>query len=189
MGCGESKDVLPEKGSSDRRGSENNDVVDVTNKPQAGTSIVPVDDYHQTKDYDDLIYIATKREIKVTIQTSTKAGIAAGLAVMSGTLVAGPVGAAVGGAVGTVMAVSMSRNTIGLNQLLQDTPPEKRGEIIKLFTQSFKEEFNDAINSNAELKLLVGGMTPIGMIRYMVERNILQNEQVQKLDTILSKIV
>ena len=38
------------------------------------------------QDYEDLQYLATKREIRVTIRTSTKAGVAAGLSVMAGTL-------------------------------------------------------------------------------------------------------
>ncbi|CAJ1952093.1 unnamed protein product [Cylindrotheca closterium] len=143
---------------------------------------------YDAKDYEDLIYLANKREIKVTIQTSTKAGLAAGLSVMAGTLVAGPVGAAVGGAVGTAMAVGMSRNVVGLNKLLQDTPPKKRGQIIQCFTESFKEEFMDTINGSPELKLLLRGGSPIGVVRYMVEKDIIQNDQAKRLDGILAKV-
>eukprot|EP00521_Asterionellopsis_glacialis_P009695 CAMPEP_0195287662 /NCGR_PEP_ID=MMETSP0707-20130614/4634_1 /TAXON_ID=33640 /ORGANISM="Asterionellopsis glacialis, Strain CCMP134" /LENGTH=169 /DNA_ID=CAMNT_0040347439 /DNA_START=33 /DNA_END=542 /DNA_ORIENTATION=+ len=144
-------------------------------------------EYNQ-KDYDDLLYLANKREIKVTINTSTKAGIVAGLAVMGGTLVAGPVGAAVGGAVGTAMAVSMSKNVVGLNQLLNDTPQEKRREIIMLFSEAFREEFTETINGNPELKLLMRGGTPISVVRYMVEKDIIQDENAKKLDGILTRI-
>jgi len=147
-----------------------------------------IDDNYNEKDYDDLIYLANKREIKVTIRTSTKAGIVAGLAVMGGVIVAGPVGAAVGGSIGTAVAVSMSRNVVGLNKLLEDTPVEKRGEIVKIFTESFQEEFRDAIESNAELKLLMRGGTPISVVRYMVEKDIIQSEHATKLDGILTKV-
>jgi hypothetical protein len=143
---------------------------------------------HNAKDYDDLIYLANKREIKVTIQASTKAGIAAGLAVMGGVLVAGPIGAAVGGAVGTVMAVGMSRNTVGLNKLLEDTPREQRGDVVKLFTEAFRDEFQDTIQGNPELKFLLRGGTPISVVRYMVERDIIKDQNVKKLDGILTKI-
>jgi len=132
--------------------------------------------------------LANKREIKVTIQASTKAGLAAGLSVMAGTLVAGPVGAAVGGAIGTAMAVGISKNVVGLNQLLEDTPPNKRGEIVKCFRESFKEEFLETINDNPELKLLLRGGSPIGVVRYMVEKDIIQSEQAKRLDGILTKI-
>ena len=143
---------------------------------------------YNEQDYDDLIYLANKREIKVTIRTSTKAGIVAGLAVMGGVIVAGPVGAAVGGSIGTAAAVSMSRNVVGLNKLLEDTPVEKRGEVVKIFTESFQEEFKDTIENNAELKLLMRGGTPISVVRYMVERDIIQSEHAKKLDGIMTKV-
>mmetsp|Transcript_30453 Transcript_30453/g.73035 ORF Transcript_30453/g.73035 Transcript_30453/m.73035 type:complete len:119 (+) Transcript_30453:77-433(+) len=115
-------------------------------------------------------------------------GLAAGLSVMAGTLVAGPVGAAVGGAVGTAMAVGMSRNVVGLNALLEDTPENKRGEIVQCFRESFKEEFMDTINGSPELKLLMRGGSPIGVVRYMVEKDIIQSDQAKRLDGILTKI-
>lgn len=140
-------------------------------------------------EYEDLIYLATKREIKCTIRKSTQAGIAAGLSVMAGTLIAGPVGAAAGGAIGTALAVSISKNIVPLNTLLEQTPPENRGEVIKLFNESFKEEFMDTIDSSPELKLLLSGRHPIGVVRYMVERNLIKNEKLEKLDGILSKVM
>mmetsp|Transcript_9211 Transcript_9211/g.13116 ORF Transcript_9211/g.13116 Transcript_9211/m.13116 type:complete len:170 (+) Transcript_9211:231-740(+) len=168
MGCGGSKDAA---------------------KPTTATAeIVAAKAEYNEKDYADLIYLANKREIKVTIQTSTKAGIVAGLAVMGGTLVAGPVGAAVGGAMGTAMAVSMSKNVVGLNKLLEDTPREKRGDIVKLLSEAFREEFTDTINGNPELKLLLRGGTPISVVRYMVEKDIIKDENAKKLDGILTRI-
>lgn len=143
----------------------------------------------QEAEYDDLVHLATVREIRCTIRTSTQAGLAAGLSVMAGTLVAGPVGAAAGGAVGTAIAVSMSKNIVPLNRLLEQTPPEKRGEIIKLFNEAFKEEFTETIEGNPELKLLLNGRTPLGVVRYMVDRDLIQNEKLEKLDGILSKVV
>jgi hypothetical protein len=140
-------------------------------------------------EYEDLIYLATKREIKCTIRKSTQAGIAAGLSVMAGTLIAGPVGAAAGGAIGTALAVSISKNIVPLNTLLEQTPPENRGEVIKLFNESFKEEFMDTIDSSPELKLLLSGRHPLGVVRYMVERNLIKNEKLEKLDGILSKVM
>ena len=168
MGCGSSKPTIKTKpGSSNATGQ-----VVVYNE----------------KDYDDLVYMANKREIKVTIQTSTKAGIVAGLAVMGGTLIAGPVGAAVGGAVGPAAAVGLSRNVVGMNELLENTPKEKRGEVIQAFTESFQEEFMDTINNSPELKLLLRGGTPIGVVRYMVEKDIIQSDQAKRLDGILTLV-
>jgi hypothetical protein len=108
---------------------------------------------------------------------------------MAGTLVAGPAGAAAGGAVGTALAVSMSKNIVPLNKLLEQTPPEKRGEVIKLFNEAFREEFMDTIENNPELKLLLTGRTPLGVVRYMVDRELIQNDKLQKLDGILSKVI
>ena len=153
------------------------------------TSVRPPLTPEQEAEYDDLVHLATVREIRCTIRTSTQAGLAAGLSVMAGTLVAGPVGAAAGGAVGTAIAVSMSKNIVPLNRLLEQTPPEKRGEVIKLFNEAFKEEFTETIEGNPELKLLLNGRTPLGVVRYMVDRDLIQNEKLDKLDGILSKVV
>lgn len=143
----------------------------------------------QMAEYDDLEYIAKKRQIKCTIRRSTQAGLAAGLSVMAGTLVAGPVGAVAGGAVGTALAVSISKNIVPLNQLLEETPPEKRGEVLKLFNEAFKEEFMDTIQSSPELKLLLSGRSPLGVVRYMVDRDLIKSEKLEKLDGILSKVM
>ena len=98
------------------------------------------------------------------------------------------VGAAVGGAVGTAMAMNMSKSVVSMNQLLQDTPPAKRGEIVKLLGDSFQEEFRESIQSNPELKLIMGAGTPIAVVRYMVDKELIQNEQMKRLDGILSKV-
>jgi hypothetical protein len=133
--------------------------------------------------------MARKREIKVTIRKGTQAGVAAGLSVMAGVIVAGPVGAMVGGAVGTAMAARIAKNVVSLNDLLDATPPEKRHDVIKAFNQSFKEEFLDTINNNPELKLLMGGASIFGVLRYMVDRDLLQNEQLAKLDGVLRHVI
>ncbi|KAL7512588.1 hypothetical protein ACHAXN_009610 [Cyclotella atomus] len=143
----------------------------------------------QEQEYQDLVHLATVREIRCTIRTSTQAGLAAGLSVMAGTLVAGPVGAAAGGAVGTALAVKMSKNVVPLNKLLEQTPPEKRGEVIKLFNEAFREEFMETIEGNPELRLLLKGRTPLGVVRYMVDRDLIKSDKLQRLDGILSMVV
>eukprot|EP00522_Entomoneis_paludosa_P018145 CAMPEP_0172445442 /NCGR_PEP_ID=MMETSP1065-20121228/5264_1 /TAXON_ID=265537 /ORGANISM="Amphiprora paludosa, Strain CCMP125" /LENGTH=196 /DNA_ID=CAMNT_0013196283 /DNA_START=79 /DNA_END=669 /DNA_ORIENTATION=- len=139
-------------------------------------------------DYENLQHLAMKREIKVTIKKGTQAGIVAGLSVMTGVIVAGPVGAMAGGAVGTAMAVSLSRNTVSLQSLLAETPEEKRHQVIQVFRESFHEEFIDTVQSNPELKLLLGGMTILGVTRYAVDRNLLQGEQLKRVDGILKNV-
>ena len=141
------------------------------------------------QDYEDLQYLATKREIRVTIRTSTKAGVAAGLSVMAGTLVAGPVGAVAGGAVGTALAASISKNVVPLNQLLEQTPPSERKEVLRLFNEAFRDEFVEAIQDSPELKLLLSGHSPLGVVRYMVERDLIKSDKMEKLDRILKKVV
>lgn len=153
--------------------------------PAKSTPLTP----EQHREYDDLVYLATKREIKCTIRKSTQAGVAAGLSVMAGTLVAGPIGAAAGGAIGTALAVSISKNIVPLNTLLEQTPQEKRGEVIKLFNEAFKEEFIDTIENSPELKLVLRGRHPIGVVRYMLERDLIKSEKLEKLDGILSKVM
>ena len=118
------------------------------------------------KDYEDLQHIAMKREIKITMKKSTQAGIAAGLSVMAGVLVAGPVGAVVGGAVGTAMAAKLAKDVVPLTTLLDQTPKENRLEVMNLFRVAFQEEFTETIDSSPELKLLLGGATILGVVRY-----------------------
>lgn len=140
------------------------------------------------QDFEHLQHLAAKREIKVTIRKGTQAGIVAGLSVMAGTIVAGPVGAAAGGAFGTAVAMHMAKDVVSLNQLLEQTPPEKRNEVLQLFRESFREEFTDTIQSSPELKLLVGGTTVLGIMRYAVDRNLLKNDQLERVDGILRKV-
>ena len=141
------------------------------------------------QDFEDLQYLATKREIRVTIRTSTKAGVAAGLSVMAGTLVAGPVGAVAGGAVGTALAASISKNVVPLNKLLDQTPPSERKEVLRLFNEAFRDEFVETIQDSPELKLLLSGHSPLGVVRYMVERDLIKSDKMEKLDRILKKVV
>jgi hypothetical protein len=141
------------------------------------------------QDYEDLQYLATKRAIRVTIRTSTKAGVAAGLSVMAGTLVAGPVGAVAGGAVGTALAASVSKNVVPLNKLLDQTPPSERKEVLRIFNEAFKDEFVETIQDSPELKLLLSGHSPLGVVRYMVERDLIKSDKLGKLDKILKKVI
>ena len=108
---------------------------------------------------------------------------------MAGVIIAGPAGAIVGSLVGGAMAASISQNVVSLNDLLRDTPIAKRKEILQVFQDSFKEEFIDTIQGNPELKLLMGGASIFGVMRYMVDREILQNDQLVRLDKILRKVV
>lgn len=147
-----------------------------------------VTDDVSTTDFEDLQHIARKREIRITVRRGTQAGVAAGLSVMAGVIIAGPVGALVGGIAGTAMAHRMSLNVVSLNDLLIATPASKRHEILKVFSESFKEEFLDTIQNNPEVRLLMNGASIIGIVRYMVDREMLQNEQLTKVDTILKKI-
>ena len=140
------------------------------------------------KDYDDLIFLARKREIRVTIRKGTQAGVAAGLSVMAGVIVAGPVGALAGGAVGTALAARIAKNVVSLNELLEHTPPGERRQVLQLYQESFKEEFVDTIQNNAELKLLLGGMSIFGVVRYMVDKELIHSDQLEWLDGILSKV-
>jgi hypothetical protein len=142
----------------------------------------------EAQDFDNLVYIARKRQVKVTVKTGAKAGLAAGLCVMGGVLVAGPVGAVVGGAVGTAMAASMSHNVITLNDLLEQTPAAKRAEVYHIFREAIQEEFQDGFTSNPELRLLLSGGTIMGVTRYCLDRDLIESEKLEALDNILSKV-
>ena len=159
------------------------------NKAKVNDSLmVEALDPQSQQDYEDLQHLARKREIKVTIRKSTQAGVAAGLSVMAGVIVAGPVGAVVGGALGTAMAVSIAKDVVSLNDLLESTPPSERRAVIQAFNESFREEFLDTIQKSPELKLLLGGGTIFGVLRYMVDRNLLHNKQLERLDAIMRKV-
>ena len=164
---------------------EEQQMVDRINaKQQSGQPLTE----EELKDYENLIYISNKRQIKVTVKTSVKGGMIAGLCVMSGILVAGPVGAIVGGTIGTAAAANMSTSVITLTQLLEQTPNEKRGEVYRIFQESLKEEFQDGFTENPELRLLLSGGTIMSVMRYCLDRNLIENEKLQKLDAILSKV-
>lgn len=142
----------------------------------------------EEEDFENLLYIARKREIRVTIQKGTQAGVVAGLCVMSGVIVAGPAGAIVGGAIGTGFAASISKNVVTLNDLLEKTPPEKRGGVYRVFREALKEEFQDGFSKNPELFLLMGGGTILSVIRYCLDRDLIENENLERLDNILRKV-
>lgn len=142
----------------------------------------------EEKDYENLVYIAQKREIKITIQKGTQAGVVAGLMVMGGVIVAGPVGAAVGGAAGTALAMSMSSGVVSLSELLSQTPAEKRGEVYRVFSETMKEEFQNGFTDNPELRLLMSGGSIIAVTRYALDKDLIENEKLEKLDNILRMI-
>jgi len=148
---------------------------------------VPLTEEEQ-RDFEDLVYIAQKRNVKITIQRGAQAGIVAGLMVMGGVIAAGPVGAAVGGGIATGLAISLSKNVVSLKDLLQDTPPDKRRQVYELFAKAIREEFQDGFLENPELNLMLGGGTVISVVRYCLDRDIIENEKLEKLDGILRKI-
>lgn len=142
----------------------------------------------EAQDFEHLQQLASKREIRVTVRRGTQAGIVAGLSVMTGVIVAGPAGAVAGGAFGTAVAAHMAKDVVSLRQLLDQTPTAKRHEVLRIFRESFREEFTDAIQSSPELKLLVGGTSILGILRYAVDRKLLQNDQLEKVDGVLRKV-
>jgi hypothetical protein len=139
-------------------------------------------------DYENLVYIAQKREIRVTIQRGTQAGLAAGLCVMGGVIVAGPVGAMVGGAAGTAIAMSLAKEVVTLQDLLVKTPANKKGDVYRAFSDAMKEEFQDGFTQNPELRLLLSGGTVVSCMRYALDRDLIENDRLEKLDGILKKI-
>jgi hypothetical protein len=148
-----------------------------------------ISEYNNERDYEDLEHIARSRQVRVTIRRGTQAGVAAGLSVMAGVIIAGPPGAVVGAAVGGAVAHRISQNVVSLNELLKATPISKRNEILRVFRDSFKEEFVDTIQKNPELRLLMGGTSIFGVMRYMVDRELLRNDQLVRLDAVLRKVV
>ena len=142
----------------------------------------------ETQDFADLQHLAAERETRQTIQKGIQAGLVAGLFVMTGGIVAGPVGAVAGGAFSSAMVSHLSRDVFSLNQLLEQTPPERRRDILQMFRRSFQEEFNEAIQNNPELKLLTDGATILGIMRYAVDMQLFKNDQLQRVDGILCKL-
>ena len=142
----------------------------------------------ETKDFQNLVYIAQKRDIRVTIQKGTQAGLAAGLCVMGGVIVAGPVGAVAGGAVGTALAASISRNVVSLSELLDQTPADQKGEVYRLFSEAMREEFQDGFTDNPELRVLMSGCSVVSVMRYALDKDLVESEKLEKLDIILKKI-
>jgi len=157
--------------------------------PSANTTKANTTNERGIQDYADLEHLATVRQIRVTIQKGTRAGIAAGLTVTAGTIMAGPVGAIVGGALGTAMAAKIAKGVVPLNELLANTPPENRQKVLDAFNQAFREEFLETIQNSPELKLVLGGQSIFGVVRYMVDRDLIKSENLDKLDGILKKIM
>jgi len=94
----------------------------------------------------------------------------------------------VGGGIATGLAISLSKNVVSLKDLLQDTPPDKRRQVYELFAKAIREEFQDGFLENPELNLMLGGGTVISVVRYCLDRDIIENEKLEKLDGILRKI-
>lgn len=145
-------------------------------------------DPQETKDFADLQHLAAKRDIRCTIRKGTQAGVAAGLSVTAGTIAAGPPGAVVGGVVGTALAAKIARGVVPLRDVLERSPPAQRREVLRLFHASFKEEFEASIRDNPELKLLMARGSIFGVVRYMVDRDLIESKRLEKLDNILSKV-
>mmetsp|Transcript_62166 Transcript_62166/g.69585 ORF Transcript_62166/g.69585 Transcript_62166/m.69585 type:complete len:207 (+) Transcript_62166:69-689(+) len=144
----------------------------------------------ELQDYENLQHIAQVRKIRVTIRKGTQAGIAAGLSVTAGTIAFGPVGAVAGGVVGTAMASKIAKNVVSLAEILEATPIPKRHLVITACNDAFREEFLDTVLESPELKLIFGGQSIFGVVRYMVDRNLIASEKLETLDWILeSKII
>jgi hypothetical protein len=141
------------------------------------------------EDYEDLQHLAYKRDIKITIRKGAEAGLVAGLSVMFGVIVAGPVGAVVGGTVGTALAENMSRNVVSLYELLERTPVSGRRKVLKAFRESLQEEFMDMIVNNPELQFLMCRSSIFGVLRYLVDRDLLKRVRLESLDKILRRVV
>lgn len=161
----------------------------ITPDEQIDHSLALSTNENSLEDYEDLEHLARVRQIRVTIQKGTKAGIAAGLTVTAGTIMAGPVGAIVGGAIGTAMAAKIAKDVVPLNELLANTPPADRQKVLDSFNQAFKEEFLETIQNSPELKLILSGKSIFGVVRYMVDRDLIKTEKLDKLDGILKKIM
>jgi hypothetical protein len=140
------------------------------------------------EDYKHLERIALTREIRVTVQKGTQAGIAAGLTVAAGVIMAGHVGAMVGGAIGTAVATKMSQTVVPLKDILKTIPVEKRRDIVAVVYESFVDEFIESIYENPELRLMTSGMSILGIISYMLDRGLLKYCQLERLDGILRNI-
>jgi hypothetical protein len=99
-------------------------------------------------------------------------------------------GAVAGGTLGTIVATQMAatNHTVSLQQLLADTPVQERHKVVQIFRNAFHKEMMDTIQSNPELKLLVGGTSILGIVRYAVDRKLLSNDKLERVDHILRKI-
>ena len=102
--------------------------------------------------------------------------------------VAGPVGALAGGAMGTALAASISRHVVSLSDLLVDTPADRKGEVYRLFSEAMQEAFQDGFTQNSELRLLMGGGSIISVMRYALDKDLIETEKLEKLDVILKRI-
>lgn len=141
----------------------------------------------EEKEFDDLVHIAQKRNVKITVKKGTQAGFAAGLCIMGGTVVGGPVGAVVGGVIGTGIATKISKQVVSLKQISKETPRGKRLQVYKVFSEALQEEFHDGFQENPELKLLLGGGSIIGVMRYCLDRDMIESDRLERLDGILKR--
>lgn len=145
----------------------------------------------EEEDYEHLIHIAQKRNVQVTVQKGTKAGIITGLLVMGGVIIAGPVGAVVGGAIGTGLAATViSRKVVSVQSLLQETPRAQRREVYRVFSEAIQAEFRQGFQSNPDLHYLLSkkkGMVTMSVLKYCLDRKMMDREKLQKLDGILTK--
>jgi len=142
----------------------------------------------EEEDFENLMYIAQKRNVQVTVQKGTQAGVAAGICVCGGILVGGPVGAVVGGAIGTLLAAKMSKRVVSLKQMLKETPRGKRRQVYRVFKEAIREELEGGFSEIPELKLLLGGGSIMSVTRYCLDRDMMEREKLERLDRVLQKV-
>ena len=71
--------------------------------------------------------------------------------------------------------------------MLKQTPLGEKRKVFKVFSEAMKEEFQDGFQENPELKLLLGGGGIIGVMRYCLDRDMIESERLEKLDLLLKK--
>ena len=57
-----------------------------------------------------------------------------------------------------------------------------------LFSEAMREEFQDGFTDNPELRLMMGGGSIVSVMRYALDKDLIENEKLEKLDGILKRI-
>jgi hypothetical protein len=60
--------------------------------------------------------------------------------------------------------------------------------VYRVFSEALKEEFQDGFQENPELRVLLGGGTILSVLRYCLDRDLIENEKLERMDNILRKI-